>query len=87
MGGLQVHGIGSRKLVYKEMVELWPNYKKFYFWWIGNPACGDSAESNQIEKENWENGEYDFSAVGNDAILENGCAIQGKSGYHARNPD
>ena len=65
-------------MVYKEVVELWPNYKKFYFWWLGNPACGDSAESNQIEKENWENGEYDFSTVEIGAILGNGCAIQGK---------
>ena len=39
---------------------------------------GDSARSNQIEKENGENGEYDFSAVGIAAILGNGCAIQGQ---------
>ena len=31
VGGLQVHGIGSRRLVYKEVVELLPNCKKFYF--------------------------------------------------------
>ena len=22
------------------------NYQKSYFWWFGNPACGDSTRSN-----------------------------------------
>ena len=51
MGGLQVHGIRSCWLVYKEVVEVRSNYEKSYFWWFGNPACGDSAGSNQIEKD------------------------------------
>ena len=51
MGGLQGHGIGSRKLVYKELVEVQTNYKKSYFWWFGNPACGDSGGRNQTEKD------------------------------------
>ena len=46
MGGVQMHGIGSRKLVYKEVVEVQSNSKKFYFWWFGNPVCVDSAGSN-----------------------------------------
>ena len=75
VGGLQVHGIGSRRLVYKEVVELLPNCKKFYFWWLGNPSCGDPAGSNHIEKENGKNGEYDFSAVGIGAILGNKSAV------------
>ena len=33
VGGLQVHGIRSRRLVYKEVVEVRSNYKKSYFWW------------------------------------------------------
>ena len=51
MGGLQMHGIGSRQLVYQEVVEVWSNYKKSYFWWFGDPACGDSAGSKWIEKD------------------------------------
>ena len=31
-GGLQVHGIGSRRLMYKEVVEVGSNYKNSYFW-------------------------------------------------------
>ena len=73
-----MHEIGNLRLVYKEVVELWPNYKKFYFWRLRNPACGDLAESNQIENKNSENGEYDFSAVWIGAILGNGYAIQGE---------
>ena len=30
--GLQVHGIGSRRLVNKEVFEVQSNYKKSYFW-------------------------------------------------------
>ena len=51
---LQLHGIGSNKLVYKKVAEVRSNYisyKKSYFWLFGNPACGDSTESNQIEKD------------------------------------
>ena len=51
MGGLQLHGIGSSRLVNKEVVKVWSNYKKSYFWWFWNPACGDSAGSNRIEKD------------------------------------
>ena len=49
MSGL--HGIGSCRLVYNKMIELQLNYKKSYFWWFGNPACGDSTGSNRIEKD------------------------------------
>ena len=49
MSGLQVHGIGRRRLVYKEVVEVWQNYKISYFWWFGNSACGDSVGSSQTE--------------------------------------
>ena len=44
------HGICGRMLVYKEVVEALSNYKKYYFWWYGNLACGDATGSNQIEK-------------------------------------
>ena len=50
VGGLQVHGIRSRRLVYKEVVEALSNYKKSNFWWFGNLAFGDSTGSNLIEK-------------------------------------
>ena len=33
VGRLQVHGIRSRRLVHKEVVDVWSNYKKSYFWW------------------------------------------------------
>ena len=32
MGEIKVYGIGSRRLVYKEVVEVQSNYKKSYFW-------------------------------------------------------
>ena len=51
VGGLQVHAIRSRRLVYKEVVEALSNYKKSNFWWFGNPACGYSTGSSQIEKD------------------------------------
>ena len=51
MGGMKVYGIGSRRLVYKEVVEVQSNYKKSYFWWFENPSCDDSAGRNQIEKD------------------------------------
>ena len=37
--------------MYKEVVEVRSNYKKSYFSWFENPACGDSAGMNQIEKD------------------------------------
>ena len=39
LGRLQVHGIRSRRLFYKKVVEVWSNYKS-YFWWFGIPTCG-----------------------------------------------
>ena len=33
VGGVQVHGICSRRLVYKEVVEVQSDHKKSYFWW------------------------------------------------------
>ena len=51
VGGLQVYGICSRRLVHSEVVEARSNYKKFYLWWFKNLVCGDSSGSNQIEKE------------------------------------
>ena len=43
VSGLPVmHGIRNRRLGQKELVEVGWNYKKSYFWWPGNPACGDS---------------------------------------------
>ena len=49
-GWLEVHGIPSRRQVCKETVKVRSNYKKSYFCWFGNPVCGDSTESNRIEK-------------------------------------
>ena len=46
MGGLEVHGIGSSRPVYKEIVEIRSNYKKSFFCWFGNAAFGDSIRSN-----------------------------------------
>ena len=50
VGRLQVHGIRSHRLVCKDVVEARSSYKKSYFWWFGNPACGDSSGSNWIDK-------------------------------------
>ena len=47
---VQVHGIRSHRLVYKDVVEARSSYKKSYFWWFGNPPCGDSSGSNWIDK-------------------------------------
>ena len=47
--GLLVHGIGSRRLVQKEVVKVGSNYNRSCFWWPGNPASGDSTECNRIE--------------------------------------
>ena len=35
VSGLQVYGISSCKLLYKEMVEVRLNYKKSSFWYFG----------------------------------------------------
>ena len=35
----------------REVVETLPNYKKSYFWWYWNPACGYSAWGNWTEKD------------------------------------
>ena len=51
VGGMQVHGICSHRLVYREVVETLSNYKKSYFWWYWNPACSDSTRSNRIGKD------------------------------------
>ena len=51
MGGLQVHGIDRHSLVCKEVVKVRLNLKKVYLLCFRNPACGDSAGSNQIEKD------------------------------------
>ena len=51
VGGLQVYGICSRRLLYSEVVEVRSNYKKSYLWGFRNPACGDSTGSNVIEKD------------------------------------
>ena len=48
---MQVHGIHGCRLVHKEVVEALSNYKKSYFWWYVNPACGDSTGSKWIEKD------------------------------------
>ena len=45
-----VNGIHSCRLVHKEVVEVGSNYKKSYFWWPGNLACGDSTGSSWIRK-------------------------------------
>ena len=37
--------------MYKEVIKTLSNYKKSYYWWYGNPACGDSARSNQTKKD------------------------------------
>ena len=51
VGRLRVHGIRSRRLVYKEVIEARSNYKESYLWWFGIPACGDSTGSDLIEKD------------------------------------
>ena len=42
--GQQMHGIGGRRLVYKEVVEVGSNFKNSYFWWFGS----DSARSIRL---------------------------------------
>ena len=48
---LQMHGICSHRLVYREVVETQSNYKKSYLWWFRYPACGDATGSNWIKKD------------------------------------
>ena len=43
-----MNGIHDRRLVYKEVVETLSNYKSFYLWSFGNPACGDTTGSNRL---------------------------------------
>ena len=38
--GLQVHGIGGRRLVYKEVPEVGSNYKNSCFWWFRSDSTG-----------------------------------------------
>ena len=51
VGAMQMHEIRYRRQVYKVVVEVLSNYKKSYFWWYGNPACGDATGSNRIETD------------------------------------
>ena len=51
VGGMQVHRIRGRRLVYREVVETLSNYKKSYFWRYGNPICGDATRCNRIEND------------------------------------
>ena len=51
LGGLQVHGIRSRRLLYKEVGEVRLNYKKSDFWWFGDPACVDSIGGTLTEED------------------------------------
>ena len=68
IGRLQLHGICSYKLVYREVVEARSNYKRSYFCYFqgfGNIICGDLTGVIWIEKDYvrlppdlaWEKGE------------------------------
>ena len=48
---VQVHGVCSCRMVYREIVERRSDYKKSYLWRFRNPARGDSTGSNRIEKD------------------------------------
>ena len=48
---MQVHGVCSCRMVYREIVERRSDYKKSYLWRFRNPAFGDSTGSNRIEKD------------------------------------
>ena len=52
VGRLQVHGICSRRLAYKEVVEFRSKYKKSYFWWCWllqlNPKARGEHLSSQL---------------------------------------
>ena len=51
VGGMQVHEIRGDSLVYKEVIQTLLNYKKSYFLWFWNLACGDSTRSSRTEKD------------------------------------
>ena len=51
VGGLQICGMRSRRLVYKEVFETQSNYEKPNFQWFGNLASGDSTGSKWIKKD------------------------------------
>ena len=51
VGGMQVHEIHGDSVVYKEVIEALLNYKKSYFWWFWNLACGDSTRSSRTDKD------------------------------------
>ena len=36
----QMHGIGGRRLVCKDVVEVRSNFKNSYFWWFGSDSTG-----------------------------------------------
>ena len=61
--GLQVYGISSRKLLYKEMVEVRLNYKKSSFWWFGTEKDQGRESARLIwgKRREWE---VWFSACG-----------------------
>ena len=46
-----LHGICSRRQVNNEAAEARSSYKKSYFWWFRNSACGDWTGSNRTEKD------------------------------------
>ena len=50
VGGLQVYGICSRRLVHSEVTEARSNYKKSYLCWFRNLAYSDTSGSDRIEK-------------------------------------
>ena len=51
VGGLEVHGICIRRLVYRGVNEGRWDYMKSYLCWCRNVACADSTGSNRIEKD------------------------------------
>ena len=51
VGGLQVHEISSRRLAYKEVVEVRSNYKKFYFWWCWFLPLNPEAPGEQLTSQ------------------------------------
>ena len=51
VGGRELHRICEHRLFYKEVVKVWSSYKKSYFWWFGNLACGDYTRINLTEKD------------------------------------
>ena len=41
--------VNTNEMLWKKSFKVYPCLKKSYFRWFGNPACGDSTGSNQIE--------------------------------------